>query len=165
MTHSAGSVYATDGYTNSIWKFASDWTYVTRGGGTEGNGNGQFPYPEGIAVNASGYLYVVDTGNNRIQEFTPDGTYVTQGGVGGTGTGRFGNRGGVAVNANGYIYVTGQGDNRIRKFFRVTSGRFILSKLLSGIASLTARFTKAPGPEPAAFPYLSPAVQAVPTRV
>ncbi len=35
------------------------------------DGNGQFNYPVGIAVNTSGYAYVVDSGNNRIQVFTP----------------------------------------------------------------------------------------------
>ncbi len=40
--------------------------------GTEGTGNGQFDYPENMAVDSEGNLYVVDANNNRIQKFRPN---------------------------------------------------------------------------------------------
>jgi DNA-binding beta-propeller fold protein YncE len=38
--------------------------------GTFGSGVGQFLYPSGVAVDASGNVYVSDVNNNRIQKFT-----------------------------------------------------------------------------------------------
>lgn len=37
--------------------------------GSYGTGNGQFQYPEGIAVDSSGYVWVSDTGNHRVEKW------------------------------------------------------------------------------------------------
>ena len=42
--------------------------------GTYGTGNGQFKYPEGVAVDATtGDVYVTDYENHRVQKFDADG--------------------------------------------------------------------------------------------
>ncbi|MEH1839894.1 MAG: SBBP repeat-containing protein [Nostoc sp.] len=50
--------------------------------GTEGIGNGQFRYPNGVAVDPSGNIYVADTINDRIVRFNPsdfNGTFTSFG--------------------------------------------------------------------------------------
>ena len=52
----------------SIKKFDSDGNFITKWG-SEGDGEGQFDIPEGIAIDSSGNVYVADTHNSRIQKF------------------------------------------------------------------------------------------------
>jgi hypothetical protein len=40
--------------------------------GAQGNANGEFQYPEGVAVDVDGSVYVADLGNSRIQLFKPN---------------------------------------------------------------------------------------------
>ncbi len=54
-----------------IQKFNSSGIYQAQFGGY-GNGNGQFIYPQGIAVDTSGNIYVADTTNHRIQKLAED---------------------------------------------------------------------------------------------
>src|SRR6185369_13103021 len=42
--------------------------YLTQWG-TFGSGDGQFNYPQGVAVDATGNVYVADSRNDRIQKF------------------------------------------------------------------------------------------------
>ena len=53
--------------------------------GDSGTGNGQFRFPWGVAVDASGNVHVSDAGNNRIQVFTSGGVYLSQWGDSGSG--------------------------------------------------------------------------------
>lgn len=41
------------------------------GGGSFGNGSGQFDYPVAVAVDKSGNVFVSDLDNNRVVEFNP----------------------------------------------------------------------------------------------
>ena len=75
--NATGYVYVADTYNHRVQVFTPSGTYV-RQWGHQGNENGNFSYPQGVAVNATGYVYVADTGNNRVQVFTPSGTYVRQ---------------------------------------------------------------------------------------
>ena len=67
---SDGSVYVSDPYNNRIQKFTSEGVFVSQWG-TSGTGDGQFFYPEGVAVAFDGSVYVSDYLNNRIQKFSP----------------------------------------------------------------------------------------------
>ena len=51
--------------------------------------DGQFSFPNGVAVDSSGNLYVVDFDNNRIRKFNSNGTFITKWGSYGTGDGQF----------------------------------------------------------------------------
>ncbi len=84
--------------------------------GTPGTGIGQFDYPYGVAVDASGYVYVADLYNNRVEKFTPAGAYVTQWGSSGSGNGQFSYPVSIAIDAGGYVYVTDWNNSRVEKF-------------------------------------------------
>ena len=116
-------------YTNCrIQKFSSSGAYVSKWG-TQGNGNGQFTFPTGLAIDAVGHVYVADSYVHRIQKFTSSGTYLTQWGVYGWGGGpgvfiQFRCPAGVAVDASGNVYVADESNWRIQKF---TSGGAFLT--------------------------------------
>src|SRR5437867_554377 len=88
--------------------------YLTQWG-SYGQGDGQFFYPTGVAIDAAGDVYVADLGNSRIQKFTGTGTYLTQWGSPGTGNGQVTVASGVAADAAGDVYVPDLGNGRIQK--------------------------------------------------
>jgi DNA-binding beta-propeller fold protein YncE len=61
-------VYVVDSSNDRVQKFTSTGTFLTSFG-SAGSGNGQFSFPEGIAVNLSGTVYVADAGNGRVELF------------------------------------------------------------------------------------------------
>jgi hypothetical protein len=111
---SAGFIYATDGYTKSIWKFTSDGTYGTQWGSI-GLGNGQFNGRLVIAVDGGGNVCVSDSGNHRIQKFDSSGNFLTKWGSRDTGNNSFRNPFGIAVDGKGDVYVVDSAHNRIEK--------------------------------------------------
>src|SRR5262249_57427353 len=66
---------------SSLCSFESAW-------GSAGSGDGEFDYPEGVAVAASGDVFVADTRNDRIQKFTSTGTFLMKWGSHGAGNGQ-----------------------------------------------------------------------------
>jgi len=104
---------------NGLSQGAGQKTVVIPGFGTwgsAGNLNGQFEFPEGIAVDRSGNVYVSDTDNDRIQEFTSEGVYITQWGRLGSGKGQLSGPEGIATDSDGNVYVADMYNNRIQKF-------------------------------------------------
>ena len=53
-----------------IQKFTATGVFVSKWG-TAGTGDGQFLWPQGVAVASDGSVYVADTVNHRIQKFSP----------------------------------------------------------------------------------------------
>ena len=84
--------------------------------GSQGSGDGQFVFPQAIAVDHSGNVFVADTDNHRIEKFTNTGGFLLQWGGMGTGDGQFDSPHGVAVDGNGNVFVADSGNNRIQKF-------------------------------------------------
>ena len=84
--------------------------------GGQGTGNGQFDFPEGVAVAPSGDIYVADTANNRIQHFDASGNFIGKWGSPGNQTGQFDRPVGVTVDQAGNVYVAEYGNNRVQKF-------------------------------------------------
>ena len=124
-TDTAGNVYVADRVNNRIQKFDNDGNFVTKwgssgidsyGGSASGTGDGEFTYPEGIAVDNSGNVYVSDSGNHRIQKFSSNGSFITKwGGVNGSGDGEFSFPSSVAVDSSGNIFVADKNNSRIQK--------------------------------------------------
>ena len=46
--------------------------------GEFGTGNGQFKYPEDVAVDSAGHVFVADFHNNRIQKFDNNGNFISK---------------------------------------------------------------------------------------
>jgi DNA-binding beta-propeller fold protein YncE len=95
--------------TSSNGVFGSIW-------GTEGSGDGEFQYPNGVAVASDGSVYVADHFNNRIQKFTSEGVFVSKWGTEGRDSGSFHRPSGVAVASDGSVYVVDGYNCRIQKF-------------------------------------------------
>jgi DNA-binding beta-propeller fold protein YncE len=100
-----------------IHTVSAEETYVFTGTwGTNGSGDGQFNYPQGIAVDNAGNIYVADNGNKQVQKFTSNGTFVTAWGTEGPEDDRFSEPSGIAVDDEGNVYVTDTGKFRVQKF-------------------------------------------------
>lgn len=108
-------------------------------------GDGQFRYPQGLAVDFDGNVYVADFGNDRIQKFDSNGTFLLKWGTScylksdrnnycrdpdgagplQKGDGQFYRPKGIAVNPNtDEIYVVDKVNDRIQKFD--SNGKFLL---------------------------------------
>jgi DNA-binding beta-propeller fold protein YncE len=94
-----GSIYVAEYYSDRVDKFSPNgrlrvaWGWGVKNGdsefqrcrppgacgaGIEGDGDGEFAGPKGVATDAKGNVYVADTYNGRIQKFSPSGRYLTK---------------------------------------------------------------------------------------
>ena len=99
------------------FQFLSKW-------GSQGSGDGQLNFPDGIAVDEAGSVYVADRDNHRVQRFGADGRFLLTWGSEGGGDGQFYNAEGIAVDGAGNVYVTDWGRERVQKF--TSNGGFLL---------------------------------------
>ncbi|HYW69980.1 MAG TPA: tandem-95 repeat protein, partial [Pyrinomonadaceae bacterium] len=104
----AGDIYATDGG-YQVLKFHPDGTFVTTWGGN-GNSDGQFAEPFGIAFDSVGNVYVTDVFRPQVQVFTPDGVYVRKFAIPGGSISR-----GIAIDRFDNVYIADEGTNSVRK--------------------------------------------------
>jgi DNA-binding beta-propeller fold protein YncE len=91
----------------------ADWVLMW---GEWGSGDGQFRYPQGIAVDSGGNVFVSDNENHRIQEFTADGQFLTSIGGFGYDPGQFRWPAGLAFDPAGNLYVADASNDRIQVF-------------------------------------------------
>ena len=113
--NSSGDIWVADTYNDRIEEFNAEGSYV-RQFGTEGEEDGQFKNPAGVAVDSKDDLYVSDTGNNRIEEFTEEGIFVRAFGSSGSGEGQLELPEGLTVNSKGDVLVADRGNNRVEEF-------------------------------------------------
>ena len=100
------------------YRFVSKW-------GAWGDGEGQFDFPYGVAIDSGGYVYVADAGNHRIQKFDSDGKFEDEWGSEGTGIGAFQYPHDVAVDSEGNVYVADYGKNHLIQKFDSDGGFLI----------------------------------------
>ena len=67
-----GYIYVLDSGNHRIQKFDASGTYVATIG-NQGQGPGEFQYPQSIDIDSHGMLYVSESMNRRIQILTPEG--------------------------------------------------------------------------------------------
>ena len=133
---SSGDIYVANYEKDDILEFSSTGTCIRSwgthgkkdtGGVCNGNGDGTFANPYGVAVGTDPYvdrgspgeaIYVADSNDDCIQEFTPSGTWVAQVGSPAANTvpGTFTQLRRVAVDANGNIWGADLWGNRVEEF-------------------------------------------------
>lgn len=91
--------------------------------GRSGSGDGEFQFPQGIAIGENRNVYVADRDNNRMQKFTSTGQFILSWGGFGHNEGKFFKPVGVAVDSNFDVYVVDSLNNRVQKFD--PNGKFI----------------------------------------
>jgi sugar lactone lactonase YvrE len=68
-----GNVYVLDSGNHRIQKFGPDGKYLVTIG-RQGQGPGEFQYPQSLTIDFQGFLYISDMGNRKIHVLKPDGT-------------------------------------------------------------------------------------------
>jgi tripartite motif-containing protein 71 len=61
-------VFVAEEVGNRVQKFTNTGTFLTKWG-SQGNGDGQFNFPYGVAVDGSGNVFVAEYNNDRVQKF------------------------------------------------------------------------------------------------
>jgi tripartite motif-containing protein 71 len=84
--------------------------------GTQGDEDGQFVFPTGVAIDSNDKVYVTDQNNGRIQKFTSDGVFLAKSGPDGNKVSEFSEPEGVDVDSNGRVYVADTGNSRVQSF-------------------------------------------------
>ena len=78
---------------------------VLRSFGSQGEGQGQFENPTGVAVAPDGSIYVADYDLDRIQKFSESGEFLLEWGSSGEGDEQFDSPNGLALDRAGNVYV------------------------------------------------------------
>jgi predicted membrane-bound mannosyltransferase/DNA-binding beta-propeller fold protein YncE len=126
-----GKIYVADTGNHRVQVFNADGTFLRQFGslckldnrqGCQGEGEGQFNEPWGIAVGQDGSIYVSDTWNHRIQKFDPNGKFVTMWGVFESTGGELGKSNAfygprsLTIGADGNLYAMDTGNKRVQIF-------------------------------------------------
>ena len=109
-------------FTYGVQVFSSDGTYLRSYGG-EGDKQGEFNFPIGIAFNKNSRSLVVDSINNRVQLFNDQGEYLSQFGGEGNLDHQLKSPSGLSVDRNENIIVADKGNKVIKTFS--PSGQFL----------------------------------------
>ena len=84
--------------------------------GAMGNGDGEFLWPCGIALDRDGRVYVSDEHLHRITVFTASGDFVSKWGTHGSGDGELDGPSGIAFDPDDNILVSDARNNRVQRF-------------------------------------------------
>ena len=118
-------VYVVDRFNHRIQVLNSNLTFLTVFG-EEGEGEGQFNYPYGIACDSAGNVYVADYCNYRVQVFTAKGTFLRMFGQHGEGRGELRKPIGIALDPSSkHVYIS-EDSNRCISVF-TCGGQFVTS--------------------------------------
>ena len=91
--------------------------------GAKGDGNGEFLWPCGIAIDGEGQVYVSDEQLHRITVFTASGGFVSSWGTHGSGEGELNGPSGIAFDPDDNLLVSDARSHRVQRFTK--DGRFL----------------------------------------
>ena len=91
--------------------------------GSYGEGEGQFTWPNSIAVDREGRVYLTDEWQSRIVVFDGDGKSLAKWGIEGQGDGEWDRPAGICFDADDNLLVVDSLNHRVQKFSK--DGRFI----------------------------------------
>ncbi len=91
--------------------------------GKYGDGDGQFIWVAGAALDSAGNLYVTDEWMNRVSVFDPEGGFLTSWGSSGGGGGQFNRPSGAAMDADDNLLVVDSLNHRVQRLSK--DGTFI----------------------------------------
>jgi len=91
--------------------------------GSIGSGDGQFIWPNGIALDRGGRVYVTDEFHHRISIFDDSGTFVTKWGVHGADRGELDGPSGIAFDLDDNVLLADTRNHRVQRFTK--DGTFI----------------------------------------
>jgi sugar lactone lactonase YvrE len=109
-----GTIWASDELYRRVQHYSADGAFLGTFG-SQGNGDGQFQAPAGIAAGPDA-LFVADRSLSSIQAFGLGGGFAGRvGGTPGGGPGQFSHPFYVAVDCRGTLYVSDRDNNRIQR--------------------------------------------------
>lgn len=91
--------------------------------GSYGEGDGEFVWPTGIALDAGEKVYVTDEWLNRVSIFSKDGEFLGKWGRPGSGDGELQGPAGVAISPDGTMFLVDSKNHRVQKF--TLDGRYL----------------------------------------
>ncbi len=91
--------------------------------GEFGDGNGQFIWPNSIAIDDGNRLYITDDYHTRVTVMSTAGDFIAKWGTHGSDEGRLDGPNGVLVDADGMVLVVDHRNHRIQRF--TPSGDFV----------------------------------------
>ena len=83
--------------------------------GEYGDGDGQFIWPVGIALDSQGNVYVTDEWLNRVSIFDKDGNFLSLWGFSGDRDGEFAGPAGIAIDQKDNLYIVDSRNHRVQK--------------------------------------------------
>lgn len=91
--------------------------------GKDGDADGQFKLPAGIAMDGDTNLHITDEFHDRVVVFDADGNFIRNWAEGGSGDGQLSGPSGIDFDADDNVYIADQNNHRIQKFSK--DGRFV----------------------------------------
>jgi len=91
--------------------------------GSYGEGDGEFVWPTGIALDADEKVYVADEWLNRVSIFSKDGEFLGKWGRPGSGDGELQGPAGIAISPDGTMFLVDSKNHRVQKF--TLDGRYL----------------------------------------
>ena len=106
--------------------------------GHYGDGEGEFIWPTGLALDDKENVFVTDEWMNRVSTFDKEGNFLGSWGTTGGGDGEFNGPAGIAIDQEGHLYIVDSRNNRVQKMTK--DGRFMAmwGRLGSGEGELNA---------------------------
>ena len=106
----------------SVPETAGDEEFIGEAG-AYGDGDGEYIWPTGLALDSKENIYITDEWMNRITVTSKEGSFIRSFGASGDGDGQFDGPSGIAVDADDNLYIVDSRNHRIQK--TTNDGKFL----------------------------------------